>query len=202
MTKLLSQRWYNFLSPIARGILRIFHPVIKVKGLENIPQGPSVLCVNHSGLLDPGWVVVWCRLDKLPRTMAKKELFRSKFMSRILSKIGAFPVDREGSDISAIKTAFQTLKEGNRLLIFPEGTRIRKGKTSQPHSGAALIASRMHVPLVPIYLSNKRFIFSPVHLIVGEPIDLEFAGSKPTAQELQDRSDAMMKQIYRMGEQL
>ncbi len=201
MNRMLSRKWYRFLSTIARGVLRIMHPVFRVEGLQNMPKGPAVLCANHSGLLDPAWVIAMSRLDRLPRTMAKKELFRSKFFSGILYKIGAFPVDRQGADIAAIKSAFQTLKDDNKLVIFPEGTRVKKGKVSNPHSGAALIASRMQVPLVPIYLSANRYPFSPVRMIIGEAIHLEFAGPKPTALELQDRTHRMMEQIYQMGEQ-
>ncbi len=200
MIPICSHRWYKFLCVFARSVLRILHPVIRVEGAENLPEGAAVLCANHSGILDPVWVVAWSRLERHPRIMAKKELFRKKFLSYFFYKIGAFPVDRQGSDIAAIKTAFQTLKDDNKLLIFPEGTRIRKGKVSRAHSGATLIASRMHAPIVPIYLSSKRFLFSPVRLVIGKPYYLEFAVAKPTAEELQDRADTLMKQIYDMGE--
>lgn len=200
MRRTCSRGMFRFLCGVVRTILRIFRPATRIEGVENIPDGAAVLCCNHSGMLDPLWVVAFSDLRILPRIMAKKELFRNKILSWLFYKLGAFPVDRQGADIAAIKIAFQTLKDDNKLLIFPEGTRIRNGKRSQAHSGAALIASRMHAPIVPIYLSPKRHFFSPVHLIVGKAYCLEFGGAKPTSQELQDSADELMRRIYEMGD--
>lgn len=201
MTSMCSQGSYRVLLIVVRIVLRIMHPVIRVEGLENLPEEPAVICCNHSGILDPAWVLGWAKLPKLARTMAKKELFCNRFLTWFFTKVGAFPVDRGSTDISAIKNAMQTLKGGRSLLIFPEGTRIRKGKKSEPHSGAMLIASRMQVPIVPVYLSAKRPLFAPVTLKFGKAFSPQFAGSKPTGEELQEQSLAMMEGIYAMGGQ-
>ena len=200
MSQMFSQRAYGVLVPIVRAVLRILHPFTRIEGTENIPEGAAVLCANHSGLMDPVGILAFGRLGRLPRTMAKKELFTKKLLARFFYKFGAFPVDRQGSDITAIKIAFQTLKEGNKLLIFPEGTRIRKGKISQAHSGANLIANRMKAPLVPIYLSSNRFPFSPVKLIIGKAYYPHYEQAKPSAEELRAGADALMERIYEMGE--
>ncbi len=200
MTQMCSHRTYRFLCVVIRVALRILHPFTRVEGKENLPEGPAVLCANHSGLLDPAWIVGVADLPRHPRIMAKKELFRKKLLAWFFYKIGAFPVDRQGADISAIKTALQTLKDGNKLLIFPEGTRIRKGKVSRAHSGANLIAYRMKAPIVPIYLSSGRYLFSPVKVIIGKAYYPRYEQVKPSAEELQAAADAMMAQIYEMGE--
>ncbi len=201
MNSMCSQGSYRVLLFVVRIVLRIMHPVIRIEGLENLPTEPAVICCNHSGILDPAWVLAWAKLPKLARTMAKKEIFCNRFLVWFFTKVGAFPVDRGTADIGAIKNAMQTLKNGRSLLIFPEGTRIRKGKKSQPHSGAVLIASRMQVPIVPVYLSTKRPLFAPVTLKFGKPFSPNFVGSKPTGEELQEQTLIMMDRIYAMGGQ-
>lgn len=200
MTGMCSKFTYRFLCVASRICFRICHPVIRITGRERIPEGPAVLCANHSGMTDPIWIIAWARLCRHPRIMAKKELFRIPILKWFFTKLGAFPVDREKSDISAIKSSLQTLKDDNKLLIFPEGTRIKNGKSVHPHSGAALIAHRVNVPVVPIYLSAKRGFFRPVHLIFGEPYFLDFQGAKPDPATLDRCSVEMMQKIYSMGE--
>ena len=192
---------YRVVCCILRIALRICHPVIRVRGRENLPEGAAVLCANHSHLTDPLWVVGWSRLQRQPRIMAKKELFSNRLFRWFFAKLGAFPVDRGNTDIKAIKNALQTLKEDNKLLIFPEGTRVRKGKVSQPHSGAVLLAHRVHAPLVPVYLSVQKGLFRPILLKFGTPYFPDFGGSKPDAAALEAHSTELMANIYAMGEQ-
>lgn len=191
---------YRFVAFFIRIFFRICHPVIHVEGRENLPEGCAAICANHSHLTDPIWVLGFAKLKRLPRSMAKKELFENSFMKWLLRKVGAFPVDRDGADITAIKTAMQTLKQGNKLLIFPEGTRIRNGKTSEPHSGAVLIAHKMKAPIVPVYLSTQKGFFRPIRLVFGNPYIVDFNGEKPDAQMLEQETANMMKTIYSMGE--
>lgn len=192
---------YKIIVFIVRICFRICHPIIRVEGRENIPSGAAVLCANHSCLTDPIWIHGFARFDRLPRTMSKKELFENAFMRWLMKKVGGFPVDREGSDITAIKTAMQTLKQGNKLLIFPEGTRVRDGKKGEAHSGAVLIAHRMKAPIVPIYLSTKKGLFRPIHLVFGKPYVIEYGGNKPTADDLNKSAAEMLETIYGLGEQ-
>lgn len=198
--KMFSRFTYKLLVVIVRVLLWISHPVLRVEGRENIPEGKAVLCANHSNFSDPIWILGFSGLDTLPRTMAKKELFHNPILRWLLFKVGAFPVDRGNADISAIKTAMQTLKQGNKLLIFPEGTRVKGGEVVEPHSGAALIAHRMNAPIVPVYLSTKKSIFHTVRLIFGEPYTLDFGGVKPCADDLAQSATDMMNTIYALGE--
>ena len=193
---------YHFLAFLVRICFRICHPVIRVKGRENLPPGAAVLCGNHSNLTDPIWVIAWAQLNRLPGTMAKKELFGNALFRWFFAKVGAFPVDRGSTDISAIKNALQTLKDDNKLLIFPEGTRVRNGKKSEPHSGAIVIAHRRNAPIVPIYLSVNKGLFRPIHLIFGTPYTLDFRGEKPDGAALEKAAEEMMAKIYNLGEQI
>ena len=200
--KMFSKRAYRVLRVCLLVVMRIWHPIIRVRGKENIPEGAAVMCCNHSAFSDPVWIIVYGNLPVLPRTMAKKEAIKTPVIGALYQKLGGFPVDRNGADISAVKTAMKTLKEGNKLIIFPEGTRIRGGKKSEPHNGAMLIAARTKAPVVPIFLSTKKRPFSKVDLVFGKPYDPEFSDKHPSTDEMDKLSAELMEQIYKMGENL
>lgn len=198
--KMVSAKTYRFVRLGLSFIMRLAHPVVRVRGRENLPEGPAVLCCNHSSFSDPIWVQVAAKLKRLPRTMAKKELLEIPVLGWLYTKLGAFPVDRTGRDIAAVRTAMNTLREGNKVLIFPEGTRIRKGKVSEPHNGALMIAAHEHVPVVPIYLTAHKHFFGRIDVVFGEAYKL--ACEKPKAEELTEMTQSLMKRIYAMGENL
>lgn len=200
--KMLSKRTFRFLRVIVLFFLHLAHPVIRVTGREHIPDGPVILCCNHSSFSDPVFVVLCSDLPDLPRTMAKKELMEIPFLGWLYRKFGAFPVDREVADIGAIKTAMQTLRDGRKLVIFPEGTRIRKGKKSEAHSGAMLIATRTQTPVLPIYLTKKKKLFRRIDLVIGEPYQPQTAEKRATEEELRALSEELLRKIYQLGEGL
>lgn len=198
--KVFSVPTYRVLRAFLNLWLRLLHPVAYIRGRENIPEGSVILCCNHSSFSDPIWVVVMAKLPQLPRIMAKKELLNIPLLGWLYRKLGAFPVDRDKADINAIKTAIKALRDGNKLLIFPEGTRIRRGKVSEAHEGAAMIALRTQTPLLPVYLSTEKHLFRPVELIFGEPYFPKCAEKKPSAEELKEISVDLLMRIYRLGE--
>lgn len=201
MNEMFSQRTYRILRAFLAAWLRILHPVIHVHGRENIPEGPCMLCCNHSSFSDPVWVIVYGKLSRLPRIMAKQELMKLPVLGWLYRKLGAFPVDRGATDLKAVQTTLRTLREGNRVLIFPEGTRVRKGKKVEAHSGALLMANRAKVQVVPIYVSTKKHLFSRINLSFGEAYFPEYAAAKATPEELTLRSAELLEKIYAMGDE-
>ena len=197
-----------------RGIaVKIFYPILfwifwvvmalyhwpTYRGRKNLPEGPCVLCGNHSGFADPIWVFLAMRTRVPPWTMAKKSVMEKPLLGRWLAAFRAFPVDRDSVDIGAIKKSLSVLKQGEKLLIFPEGTRIKKGKKSEPKSGAVMLAQRAGVPIVPVYITPNRKPFQPIKIIIGEPYEPAFASRRPTPEELEQRTAEMMEKIYGMG---
>lgn len=196
----VSQGFYRFVRIPATVVMRFLHPIVRISGRENLPEGPCVLCGNHRALTDPIWIVLAGRFRRVPRTMAKKELIDTPVIGSLVQVVGAFPVDRDHNDIGAIKTALRVLRDGDKLMIFPEGTRVRRGKVSQPHSGAMLIASRAGVPVIPVYTSLNRRFWAPLEVSFGKPIFPNPDGRKLTQEELDDKTAEMMKTIYAMGQ--
>lgn len=197
--KRFSDRTYCFLRSIAHVLLRFAHPIAHYRGRENVPEGPVVVACNHSAFTDPVWVQIAMRTKKMPLTMAKKEVMNTKFLGAFCYKIGAFPVDREGNDIQAIKTSLQCLRD-NKLLIFPEGTRLRHGKTAQAHNGAMMLACRAKVDVLPVYLTENKRFWRPLKVVIGKPYTPTYAGAKPTGEELTALTEEMMRRVYVLGE--
>mgnify|MGYP005879528451 CR=1 FL=1 len=197
----VTDRWFHFLYAVIWPFFNLFRP-LKVIGRENIPDGAAVLCPNHTTIGDPFYVVFAFGRRYPMRAMAKIQIMRVPFIGWILGKGGVFGVDRGHADMHAVKTALKLLKDGNKLLMFPEGTRVRKGEDVKGKSGAALFATRTGTPLVPIYVSWKKYWFRPSPVVIGKPIYPKIAGRKATAEELEQITEHLMAEIYRLGEGL
>jgi 1-acyl-sn-glycerol-3-phosphate acyltransferase len=110
-------------------------------------EGGAVLAGNHRSYMDP--IILWCVAPRFVHFMAKEELFNG-FIGWAIPRLWAFPVDRAGADRAAIAQATAFLEAGDLVGIFPEGTRGSEGETGNAHGGAAFIAIRAGVPVVPI----------------------------------------------------
>ena len=194
--------FYYHVHRIARHIVTFFFP-IKVSGIENVPTDrPVVFCANHTSGFDPVLICCAFKSDYPVRLMAKKQLFSIPGLGWLIRNMGAFPVDRGHSDISAVKNSIGALRDGFSLIIFPEGTRIRDGKRLEPKSGAAMIAIRSGVQMVPVYIKKAKGMFRKTPVVFGEPYDPVYTGRKGTAEEYQHNTDVVMDRAYAMGEQL
>ena len=128
------------------------------------------------------------------------EIMRVPFIGWILGKGGVFGVDRGHADMHAVKTALKLLKDGNKLLMFPEGTRVREGEDVAAKTGAAMFATRTGVPLVPIYIQRKKRLFARNAVVIGQPYHPQYAGRKPTPEELDAITGDLMDRVRALGE--
>ncbi len=145
------------------------------RGHGLIPKGAVILCSNHRSFLDP-FVLGTC----LPRPiyfMAKQEIFRNPFVGWLLNCLGAFPVKRGESDEESTETARALLERGEAVVIFAEGTRIRRGSLGRPRRGVGRLALESGAPVVPIAVSGSeharrgwRIRPVKVHLRFGAPL--------------------------------
>jgi 1-acyl-sn-glycerol-3-phosphate acyltransferase len=143
---------------IGGGVLRRWFR-LKVHGAEHMPaSGAVILCMNHESLLD-----IPLALMASPRPiqfMAKRELFRNRLGGRALHEFGAFPVDRSGFDLKAIKIALAVIARGEVLGMYPEGTRT-PGVLLPFLNGAAWIALRTGAPLLPAAIAGTEKALPP-----------------------------------------
>lgn len=193
---------YPFLYQLVHAVLRLWHPVFKVTGRENIPQDTAlVICGNHSGMMDPAWILFAMKLRKeCPCIMAKESVMKIPVIGAILRHVGVFGIRRGENDVHAVKEGLSALKNGRSLLLFPEGTRVKPGKIVEPKSGAVLFATRTQTPILPVYLEARRYPFSPLRCVIGKPWMPPTESRKATPEELHRLSKDLMEKIYKLGE--
>jgi 1-acyl-sn-glycerol-3-phosphate acyltransferase len=130
----------------------------EIAGLENVPtEGPFLVASNHASHLDPP--IVGCHIPRQMAFFARKTLWHGKFATWWLDGVGAIPVDRDGSDVSAIKNVLRTLQAGKALTLFPEGTRSPDGTLQPAKSGVGMIACRSRAPVLPARIFNSHIAF-------------------------------------------
>lgn len=192
-------RNFRILYAIIWPFFNLFHPV-KAVGRENIPEGAALICPNHSSASDPFFVVFAFKRRHIMRAMAKIEIMRVPLIGWILSKAGVFGVERGSADINAVKTALRFLKEGNKLLMFPEGTRVEEGESVEAKTGAAMFAVRTGSPIIPVYIPAKKRWFRPTTVVIGQPFYPQVAGRKGTSEEYHAIANDLMERIRALGE--
>lgn len=196
---------YAFMRGLMRFMTSTFLVgLFTVEGRENVPRrGPLVVCANHFATLDPPMVPAY-----LPRAdtwnMAKSEYFRKPLMRWIFTRYHAFPVVRHSADRAALRRAFDLLKAGEVLIIYPEGTRVESGELATPEPGAGFIAQKAGCPVLPVALTGTRECLPkgsrwprrvPVTLRFGKPFLLP--QRRPNGERIshEEASDAIMLAI-------
>lgn len=184
-------------------LFRVMMP-IRIHNADYLPkEGGVILCCNHASMTDP------VRLAYTQRRqiyfMAKEELFRNKFVSKIIRSLGAFPVSRGRGDKGAINAAQQHLNSGQVLGLFIEGTRSKDGSLLRPKSGAVMLAKSCDKPIVPCCITAKGGglpkLFHTCVVAYGKPIQPEELGiEKGTPTELRNASQFVMSQIAELRE--
>lgn len=181
--------------------LTILHPT-KVIGRKNLPKNRVIVTCNHRSNWDS--VLLLLHLRGRFKILAKKELFKNKCNGAILRYLGAFPIDRETNDIAAIKNCFKILKDGKRLVIFPEGTRLRDDAQilGEIKSGLAMIAIKTKTPIVPLWFDQKPKVFRKSVMRIGEPFELsQFYDQKLDEQTLEKASQIVREKLLELREQ-
>ncbi|MGI8421548.1 MAG: lysophospholipid acyltransferase family protein [Gaiellaceae bacterium] len=199
-----------FFSLAARLSWPLIHWVyrLRVEGLEHVPaSGGFVLAANHTSNFEPWPLGMPLFPPRFLRFMAKSELYWWP-LGPFLHAAGAFPVRRGERDTGAIERGIELAREGNTVVMFPEGTRQRKGMRkkweARPHSGAARIALEAGVPLVPAAIAGTDRLARLERLRVryGAPLDLsDLAGLEPK-EAAGVATERLMAEIRRLHEGL
>jgi 1-acyl-sn-glycerol-3-phosphate acyltransferase len=196
---------------VARSVLQpFFHFWFRLErsGLEHIPKsGPVVLAANHRSFLDP-FVIGTC-LRRPIYYVAKKELFHRRISGWFLSRLGAFPVNRDRGDAEMMQTARAILDRGDCVLIFPEGTRVRPGPLAAPRRGVARLALEAGAPIVPVAVRGtedvrRGFRIRPkkIRIIVGRALTFDGAEADPSPQLAEAVTDRVWAAVELQWEML
>lgn len=176
---------------------------IRIEGRENLPEGTFIIASNHRSNADPPLLAITLGCGKFS-FIAKEELFRRPLFGYIIRKLGAFPVSRGKGDTRVIDISIEKLKEGRKLVIFPEGTRSKTGKVGRGKTGAALIAAKSGFPVVPtgIVFKGKLHFRSRIIVKYGKPIyPKEFSiGEDPQPRDIKEAKSKIMDAIVELVE--
>lgn len=166
---------------------------IKVTGAEHVPaEGGFIICANHIHELDP--VLLAICVKRLLRFMAKKELFEHWFTGIFLRWLGAFPVNRDAADMRSYKKAVEIINEGNGLLIFSQGHRMKEFVNAK--SGVALFALKTNAPIIPVGIAGTYGFRKTLRVTIGKPITTEaFAGRKVNTQTVSELMTVVVETI-------
>ncbi|MBR6524368.1 MAG: 1-acyl-sn-glycerol-3-phosphate acyltransferase [Clostridia bacterium] len=162
--------------------------------LENL-TGPCILLCNHQVWADPALIAVPAKHLQL-RFLSKKELLKSKIMQFAAPKMHMISVGRGETDLAAMRACSKTLKDGNVLLIFPEGTRHQPSLMHEVETGAAVLALRAKVPMIPVYIHGKPGTFNRVEVYVGTPMENDDLYAEGTNMETAAKLAARIQKTY------
>jgi len=145
--------YFIFKSICASVILTVCR--FKVSGRQNIPKnGGFLIASNHVSYLDPVAIGVAC--PRRLNYMARHDLFRNALFAWVLKYCCAFPVKRNSADLGALKEAMRRLKNGEGLLVFPEGSRQTNVHLSEPQPGVGFLAAKSGMPVIPAFVSGTE----------------------------------------------
>ena len=175
----LSLAWYA----VARGAVEVVCRTywrVEIRGREHVPpagSGPYVIAPVHRSNIDT--LLCGCLTRRRIRFMGKDSLWRYRWSGALFSSLGAFPVHRGTPDRDALRTCEEALRGGEPVVLFPEGTR-QSGPTVQPlFEGAAFVAARAGVPIIPVGIGGSEWAMTKgsrrirpvkVVMVVGEPL--------------------------------
>jgi 1-acyl-sn-glycerol-3-phosphate acyltransferase len=191
---------YNVVAVLSAPVL--YGPYrLRVRGKENLPSsGGYVLTSNHVSSFDPWPLAMPLWPNRWLRFMAKSELYWWP-LRLLLSAAGAFKVRRGRGDMEAVENAVQLAGEGNVVVMFPEGTRRRKGMVkrheARARSGAARIALEAGVPLVPAALAgtDRLLALGPLRVAYGPPIETDDLDPDDLRRSAQTATERLMARI-------
>ena len=199
--------FYRVVRALLAGFCRVYWRET-IEGLDKVPDGPIVLAPVHRSNID---TPVVCAITKRRlRYMGKETVWKYRLPGWVLTALGGFAVHRGHADREALRRCMEVLRDGEPLVLFPEGTR-QSGPLVQPlFDGAAYLAIRTGVPIVPVGIGGSERampkgskVLRPVkvHVVVGEPIRADGAGpsgraSRRAVHELTERLRQELQRLF------
>lgn len=193
----MNRTFYKIVKGILSIVFRIIYSV-EVLGDNNQGDGPIMVCSNHISDLDP--IILAICYKKPIHFMAKKELFKNSIFGWLISKAGAFPVDRNNADLKSIKHAMSLLKSNEVLGIFPEGTRVKSVSIQNMKERVGLIASKSSADIQPVFIDTEYKLFRKVKVHFRPIIKINEFDSIPKKEKGKEITNSLFASIYNIKE--
>ena len=205
--------WYRF------AVLTLRPPIAlwfnwRFEGMEHIPdEGPVLVAANHISYFDPlahGYMLV--RAGRRPRYLAKKELYGNWFLRRLLTGAKQIPVERGTGSVAPIEAASRALKDGEVVVVYPEGTVTRNPDFTpmQAKTGIARLTLTTDIPVLPIAVWGSQSVWQrdgarslafgrPIWVKAGPPLDFSrFEGRENDPSVHREVADTVMDELSRL----
>ena len=194
--------WKDFRRSFVKAVIRIYLKIIyrtKVVGTENIPlEGPVIYCGNHKTFVDPQLIVVTAK--RHVRFLAKEELGKNPLFNILGNLFDVIRVKRDSKDVTAVKETLKTLKRGEAIALFPEGTRNGMNKGEKVKDGAAFFAVRTGAKVLPIGINGGDKVFRKTTITYGKPLDYsQYKGQDKDKEVLEKVTDDIMENIIKLA---
>jgi 1-acyl-sn-glycerol-3-phosphate acyltransferase len=202
-----STRFYRFMRFFVVGYVRVVYRV-QVYGREHVPKsGTFIIAPSHRSMLDIP--VAGAITTRRIRFMGKAPLFRVPVLGWFFRALGGFPVERDGSDFGPLRESLRILGTGEPLVVYPEGTRQRGREIAPLQAGAAYLAAKGNVPIVPVgiagaeetFRTRSGFLpgFGRIVVVVGEPIPAPVREGSAVKRSLVDElSDTLRERLQKL----
>ena len=182
----------------------------KIYGAENVPQqGPVLIIANHNAAVDP--LLTLIPFPYHVTYVGKAGIRKNPVFNWFSRNMNAILLEDDKQELVALRGMLNRLKEGDSIFLFPEGHRYNTGKVEAFQNGAAFLAIRAGVPIVPVAVRDMHYLFIPgknkIQVRIGKPIVLE-EGLRPTkenmdmvSEQLRAAVQELVDQCYGPGEQ-
>ena len=170
-------------------------------GTRKVKDGPCVYIGNHYTIFDPVYpaITTW----EIVHFVAKRENFETPVLKSVLHKVKGIKVNRDGNDVRGLLDCLKCLKNGEKISLYPEGTRNKTNEELLPFKhGASVMAIRAKVPIVPVVIYKKPKFFRVAHIIYGEPFELsEYYDRKLTEEDYQEADERLRNMLLDIKKQ-
>lgn len=160
------QRRYDFICGVDRRILKVGRIEVVALGQENLPEQQGyLLAPNHQGFADP--LAIFASHQNIYKAVVKKELLKAPLIGKVIKMLEYTPIDRQDNRkaIKTIKAVSQELAAGINYLVFPEGTRSKKGNEPNEFKwGTFKMATSAKAPIVPVAIIDSFKVFESNHI--------------------------------------
>lgn len=194
------KRILPFMAALRFLVLPILYLVkpFRMYGNRKIKDGACVYISNHYAMFDIAYPI--CTTWEGIHYVCKRVLTEIPVVGWVVRKMKPIPVSRDGNDVRALLDCFKCLKNGEKVALFPEGTRNKTDAEMLPFKhGAAVMAIRTKTPVVPIMIYNKPKFFRVTHVLVGDPIELsEYYDKKLTDEEYREADNKLYEHMLKM----